>query len=455
MSDQFRKVKSAISEEQFQQQHSMAQDSLHALSDLVPGLDLNDVQATVFIHAWCGRTYQQVGDDTGYSVDYLKDVGYKLWKELTAKLNRNVSKSNVRVAVRQYLISASDSEPSTPLSTSEETLGPSLSHDWSEVVDLPVFIGRDAELQQLEQWMITENQRLVGVFGLGGVGKTALCVRFAQRFQEHFDCVIWRSLRNPQDFSGFIVNILQAFGAVPKSPLPDSPGDLVSLLLKCLQQHHCLLVLDDWWPLFASQKPAGVYRQNMQAYGLLLRRLGESQHHSKVLLTSRERPTGLMFRQTSSFPVRSLHLDSLDRAAARQFLGTCGLAEADHNDLLWDHYSGNLYALKAAAATICDFFNGNVDQFISRKELIYGDAKRLIQQQFDRLTELEKQIMLVLFKVNNWVEILDVEHHLKDQETEGSILEALESLHHRSFILRNSGQICQPNILREYIATVA
>ncbi len=44
--------------------------------------------------------------------------------------------------------------------------------------------GRQAELANLQQWVATEGCRLVGIFGIGGQGKTALAATFVSRLAE-------------------------------------------------------------------------------------------------------------------------------------------------------------------------------------------------------------------------------------------------------------------------------
>ena len=56
------KVKSTISQEQFQQCEVVARESLHALGNVIPELYLNDVQTTVFIMSWCKKSYQEIAD---------------------------------------------------------------------------------------------------------------------------------------------------------------------------------------------------------------------------------------------------------------------------------------------------------------------------------------------------------------------------------------------------------
>jgi transcriptional regulator with XRE-family HTH domain len=75
-------------------------------------------------------------------------------------------------------------DPDTPLV-------PAIAPDWGEAPEVSRFYGRDDELASLRQWMIQDQCRLIGILGIGGIGKTALAVKLAEQMQEHFTYVIW------------------------------------------------------------------------------------------------------------------------------------------------------------------------------------------------------------------------------------------------------------------------
>ena len=66
------------------------------------GKHLSDVEMIVLQGSWEGKTYEEMAQAAGYTVDYLnKDVGNKLWRKLSDILGEKVSKKNLREPLKR------------------------------------------------------------------------------------------------------------------------------------------------------------------------------------------------------------------------------------------------------------------------------------------------------------------------------------------------------------------
>ena len=142
---------------------------------------LNDVQSVVFLETWTGTSYREIAKQLGYEYDYIKQVGSHLWRSLSQSLGEPVSKRNLQAVLRRYQQSQ---QAATTLPIIQGT------QDWGEAPDVSRFYGRQGELQTLETWILEDYCRAIGIFGLGGMGKTTLSVKLAQQLQSQFDCVL-------------------------------------------------------------------------------------------------------------------------------------------------------------------------------------------------------------------------------------------------------------------------
>lgn len=77
---------------------------------------LTDPEQAIMQGAIADQTYEQIAEQSGYSVSYLKrDVGPKLWRLLSEALGEEVSKTNFRGALQRYQAQAVQLQASSPL----------------------------------------------------------------------------------------------------------------------------------------------------------------------------------------------------------------------------------------------------------------------------------------------------------------------------------------------------
>ncbi|MFW9259946.1 NB-ARC domain-containing protein [Nostoc sp. CALU 546] len=309
--------------------------------------------------------------------------------------------------------------------------------NWGEAIFNSAFYGRTEELTTLEQWILNEHCQLVTLLGIGGIGKTALSVRLAQKIQDNFEYVIWRSLREAPPVKIILGNLIQFLSDEQETEgnLPESFSDRVSRLLYYLQNYRCLVILDNAESILLSGSRAGLYREGYEEYGELLRRIGEATHQSCLVLTSREKPKEVAFLEGQALPVRSLLLSGLKMLEGQEILKLKGLSAAqDEWKVMIERYAGNPLALKIVATTVQDIFNGNVTAFLQQDTSVFGDIRDILEQQFERLSDLEKDIMYWLAINRESITLSELRDDIISPVPQAKLLEALESLGRRSLI---------------------
>ena len=325
--------------------------------------------------------------------------------------------------------------------------------DWGDAIDVSVFYGRSDELQILQNWIVNDRSRLVAIYGIGGIGKTALCVKLAQRLQEKFEFVIWRSLRNSPAVEEIITQWIQFFANGREMNLPESVSNKLSLLLSYLKAHRCLLILDSVETIFQGGEPVGQYREGYEDYSELFKLIGEISHQSCLLLTSREKPKEVISLGGASLPVRSLQLLGLKTAEVQAILRSKGIfnvTDAESLKLI-QSYGGNPQALKIVATSIQDLFAGNISEFLAQNITVFGDIQELLDQQFNRLSLLEKEIMYWLAINQKPVKLNQFSKNIISPNQLPQLLGAVESLRRRSLLENNAGFFSLKPALKEYV----
>ena len=62
---------------------------------------LSPVQELVLRQSWSGLTYGEIATQAGYSIQHIRDVGYRLWQLLSTVLGEKLSKSNMHFVIGQ------------------------------------------------------------------------------------------------------------------------------------------------------------------------------------------------------------------------------------------------------------------------------------------------------------------------------------------------------------------
>jgi hypothetical protein len=140
----------------------------------------------------------------------------------------------------------------------------------------------------------------------------------------------------------------------------------------------------------------GTYRNGYENYGWLFQQLGEGQHQSSILLTSREIPTEVAVSESPTASIRLLRLESVSIEEGETILVAKRLkiqAKQPQVRELIELYQGNRLALKMVAELLKDVFDNNIATFLAQETLLFKDLRGLLAQQFDRLSWSEEQVM--------------------------------------------------------------
>jgi predicted DNA-binding transcriptional regulator len=329
--------------------------------------------------------------------------------------------------------------------------------DWGEAADVAFFCGRKEELGELEQLILSDKKcQLLLLVGIGGIGKTSLAFKLANKIQNRFDFLVWRSLRNAPTIDDTLDNLLQFFNAKENNHATESLDKKILETIEILRNYRCLLVFDNVESILEKGTLEGSYRQGYEGYGQLFRCLATIGHRSCVILTSREIPVGLSALAGENLTVRSFPLKGLPLAEIRHIFNLKGPFSGDEANwqILWQKYSGNPLALKIVAAGIQDLFDSNIDkyiQFLKQENFFFNELERLFKQQLERLSIAEKEVIYWLALVRKPIELQELQKNILSPETKRKLPEIFRSLLKRSLIEKTGEGFTQQTVVMEYI----
>ena len=255
--------------------------------------------------------------------------------------------------------------------------------------------GRTAEIANLKQWLNNPNIPLIGIEGIGGIGKSMLSAYIYENetiagFRKRF----WADVSSGAIFTDVATQVLQDFGF----QVPEQETQLVQTLVKCLQSDEFLLIIDN---LESLLKTNGIW--GSQFYEDFFKTWVECGGKSKVIVTTRERPE--LPKRFQWLPLSGLKIaDGVDLLTA---LGIQGNLEefvklVDGYPLLLQFVADLLieeYPQDPNLKRLENLGLGNLQQLLTDKKVVGQHRLEnvgmvlVLDASFERLNELQKSLL--------------------------------------------------------------
>ena len=426
------------------------------------GKPLLDVEKVVFQGAWEGLTYDQIAErSSNYEANYLKgDVGPNFWKLLSEVFGEQVSKRNVRAVLEKW---EKQPQPTSPVRKTSVTQIPEEKNqprdDWGYAPDVSNFCGRTEELNTLKRWIVEDKCRMVGILGLGGMGKTTLAVRMGEQVKGEFDRCIYRVLRETYTFDKFLGDLPTFLTGSSLQNKEEDVYDKILRLINGLRQYRCLLILDNLEAILQPGDRFGRYRTGFEAYGQLFKKVGEVAHQSCLVVVSREKFPECDRLRNFNQAVKSLELKGLKLEDVQQLLQNTNLTgKPQHWQGLIERYSGMPLALRLIAPTIQEFFAQDVGKFLKDSQTIYLDPeyRYILAWHWERLSHSEQKVLRILAQADNTISFSELRDLISD-DSMSDLIETLNSLKGRSLLEKSESpdneqsRFCLQPVIQKYI----
>ena len=128
------------------------------------------------------------------------------------------------------------------------------------------FVGRETELEQLRIWLAPRPkcQNVVAVYGLGGIGKTQLSIRFARRFADTYSSIFWL---NAQDESTLKAGLVKIAAQVLEEPSANNSSE-EERIVQQMQQWFSRPDNDEWLVIFDNYDNPRIPRTSTMSYDI-------------------------------------------------------------------------------------------------------------------------------------------------------------------------------------------
>ena len=413
------------------------------------GQHLDSLHKSILESVLQRQNFHKIAENNGYSYDHIKREGAKLWKLLSDVFSEDIEQKNVRSILenkagstinnfgnashtisnyinshvnicRKNSQSLEDIEKRSPSSQVQNQLpiieptAPELNYNY----------GRNSEIYTLKEWILEDKTRLITIYGLSGIGKTALTLKLISEINTQFDYIIYRSLEHLPKLINLKDELKQFFSQSHATPLPE--------IIDYFRSSRCLVILDDVQNIFKTGNLAGQYLTEYKDYRKLFQQISTLSHQSCLILISWEKPGEIETLEKENKHTRVLQLQGLGEEA-KEILRQKQLQDEEKWDELITLYQSHPAWLNIISSTLVELFNGRVSLFLTdENELFLGDIETNLESQLERLSELEKNVI-------NWLanqdEPIDISQKPTNMEvSQAKFMHILQSLTRRCLV---------------------
>jgi SpoVK/Ycf46/Vps4 family AAA+-type ATPase len=257
------------------------------------------------------------------------------------------------------------------------------------------FFGRLTELHQLQSWIESQQQQLILLYGMKGIGKTALAQKLVESLAPKFvdtaaqHRIIWISLADAPPLRDFLSIVVKEVVGGRRSKLSQDLDRTIAKTIGCLQRQRCLFILDNADAIFGENSRSS--QDLISEYTHFFDTLNSIKHQSFWLIITVAKP------MLTHFNYRQIELTELDRQSCQMVIESSELTGTSTDwDRLVTKYRGNPQYLKLVTNTIRDIFNGKISDFLDANILIYDRIEACLSEQLDNLTNIETAVLLWL-----------------------------------------------------------
>ncbi|WP_254034428.1 NB-ARC domain-containing protein [Planktothrix agardhii] len=386
------------------------------------GKHLSSLQEAILMGVLNSQKYGDIANQYNCTEPHVRKAASELWQVISEEVGEVVNKSNLRSTLGRIQLNNSSHSyfcndvkigkisfcgNSTKPPKAKQNAPPTATEnqqysiikpqiDLRDAPELAIFDNRTSELNTLKQSILEKQSRMIAILGISGMGKSAIARHLVELIKTEFDCIIWRSLRSFSCLETTLKELIQFLSNQTELNLPDDLDGQLAILLECLRDRRCLIILDDVQCLFKDGQLVGHYQPEYQNYSKFFKLIGELSHNSCLLFNSWEPPLEVVTLSGESGLTQIFPLTGLGEKAT-ELLRNQGLQDQENYPELINLFRGNPLYLKLANNLILQLFGGKISKYISYKSVCLGDElSQILQQQYQRLSGLEKEAIVFL-----------------------------------------------------------
>jgi SpoVK/Ycf46/Vps4 family AAA+-type ATPase len=396
------------------------------------GRRLDLLEREILDVTWANKPYQNIpnhGNENREDQTVRNKAG-KLWKYLSQLLNTNVSKRNFREVLEQSnisdILSAGSNENSV---TKEESL----------------FCGRSAEIFQLQQWIEIQQNKLIFIYGMKGIGKSYIAQKVVKLLSSKLDYRVEIDLEKPIPLLDVLSIIINRLGGGRSTKLSSNVSITIGKAIEYLQKNRCLLIFDNADAIVGRDRTSG---QDLliQDYIQFFDRLNSIEHKSCCLTILEEKVA------TLDTNYQQLEIRGLDWQSCQIILAKDELKGSPKDwETFVDKYYGNPQYLRSIAPTIQNVFGGSIARFLDENVLVYDRIETLIVDRLDRLSTEEMSVIMCMAAYGRAMTLVQLQDCLREKLGDRQLLKIIDRSIDKCLVKVSNDRFILSELVAEYM----
>ncbi|MGB8698879.1 MAG: NB-ARC domain-containing protein [Thermosynechococcaceae cyanobacterium] len=368
------------------------------------GKALIEPERLIIKGAWEDIDYEEIATNSKFSRAYLQNkLAPQLWRFLEGVLGIPISKKKLR----DYFEELSSIEGYS-----------------AALLKIPGFIGRYELLQELDEKI--PNSKCVGIYGVGGIGKTALLSAWISKSLSTKICwekVVWSSSYS-SSIRDSLSSVLESIGYKV-----EAPENLLRDFLREITERKLLIVIDSIELIYSAKYGSEAWTENRK----ILRTIIEAKHQSCIILIGREILSELQIHSKNS-SIELIKVGGLSVEESRILFEEYELKDQEHWNALIERYRGVPLALHSVAQYIEKNFDKSVAKYTEFQTLFVGsEVENLIKEQCLELNESQRKLLAIFASINQDEKYLRIKQ-IQKKWTGSGLLDSIKILEEKSLI---------------------
>lgn len=305
----------------------------------------------------------------------------------------------------------------------------------SQIPEISALYGRAIIIDELSQQLINEERQMIMVVGLGGIGKTSLCVQIVDKVKNQFESILWVALNNVTTLEEIFRDIILFLTDHRIGEVPNELPAMMQLTANLVQQASCLIVFDNFETVLQLQK-SNVDEDIVPFFEKMAQNISSSK--SAILVTTREIPAVWRRLEISNNRVSSVILEGIPMEDAVEILKEEAFDRYNDIELMQafvKRYGGHPLAIRLALSYIKSLFSSDLSMFLE-SGIVIDNMDDLLEQHFQHNTDTEQAILLWLCIERQPLSFKQLQDNMTKAISLKTVIDAVESLIRKSLVVK-------------------